>query len=48
MLGVLFSIAEGLEGYAITRTRRGLRALLDLVPRTATLLRDGGETVVDP
>ncbi len=26
MLAFLFSIAEGLEGYAITRTRRGLRA----------------------
>ncbi len=48
MLGVLFSIAEGLEEYAITRTRRGLRALLDLVPRLATVLRDGVEMAVDP
>ncbi|GLY29618.1 cation-translocating P-type ATPase [Kineosporia sp. NBRC 101731] len=43
-LAFLFSIAEGLEGYAITRTRRGLRALLDLVPEEALVLR-GGETV---
>ncbi|BCB83508.1 heavy metal translocating P-type ATPase [Phytohabitans suffuscus] len=48
MLGVLFSIAEGLEEYAVARTRRGLRALLDLVPRTATVLRDGAELAVDP
>ncbi|MDQ7903604.1 heavy metal translocating P-type ATPase [Phytohabitans sp. ZYX-F-186] len=48
MLGVLFSIAEGLEGYAVARTRRGLRALLDLVPRTATVLRGGVELAVDP
>ncbi|MEH1127132.1 heavy metal translocating P-type ATPase [Micromonospora sp. CPCC 206061] len=48
MLGVLFSIAEGLEEYAIARTRRGLRALLDLVPRTARVLRDGVELAVDP
>ncbi|CQD25141.1 heavy metal translocating P-type ATPase [Mycolicibacterium conceptionense] len=26
LLGILFSIAEGLEHYAVTRTRRGLRA----------------------
>ncbi|CAM3740004.1 cation-translocating P-type ATPase [Kibdelosporangium persicum] len=48
MLGVLFSIAEGLEHYAIARTRRGLRALLDLVPPTASVLRDNGETQVSP
>jgi Cd2+/Zn2+-exporting ATPase/cation-transporting ATPase G len=48
VLGVLFSIAEGLEHHAIARTRRGLRALLDLVPPTAAVLRDGGETRVAP
>jgi cation-transporting P-type ATPase G len=48
MLGVLFSIAEGLEHYAIARTRRGLRALLGLVPPTASVLRDGNETQVAP
>ncbi|PWK82161.1 Cd2+/Zn2+-exporting ATPase/cation-transporting ATPase G [Lentzea atacamensis] len=48
MLGVLFSIAEGLEHYAIARTRRGLRALLGLVPPTAAVLRDGTETRVAP
>lgn len=41
LLGILFSIAEGLEHYAVTRTRRGLRALLSLVPPTASVLRDG-------
>ncbi|MET9225674.1 cation-translocating P-type ATPase [Lentzea sp. NPDC003310] len=48
MLGVLFSIAEGLEHYAIVRTRRGLRALLGLVPPTASVLRDGTELQVSP
>ena len=36
LLGILFSIAEGLEHYAVTRTRRGLRALLSLVPPTGS------------
>ncbi|OSC40569.1 cadmium-translocating P-type ATPase [Mycobacterium decipiens] len=45
-LAVLFSISEGLEEYAVARTRRGLRALLSLVPDQATLLREGTETAV--
>jgi Cd2+/Zn2+-exporting ATPase/cation-transporting ATPase G len=48
LLGVLFSIAEGLEHYAIARTRRGLQALLGLVPPTAAVLRDGTEVQVAP
>ncbi|MFI7190033.1 heavy metal translocating P-type ATPase [Nocardia nova] len=48
MLALLFSISEGLEEYAVTRTRRGLRALLSLVPAQATVLREGTETVVSP
>jgi len=46
-LAFLFSISEGLEGYALTRTRQGLRALLSLAPPEATLLRDGVQVVVD-
>ena len=46
MLAFLFSISEGLEEYAVARTRRGLRALLSLVPDQATVLREGTETVV--
>ncbi|MCA2247876.1 cadmium-translocating P-type ATPase [Mycobacterium intracellulare] len=46
MLAFLFSISEGLEEYAVSRTRRGLRALLSLVPDQATVLRAGSETVV--
>ncbi|CAJ1506328.1 heavy metal translocating P-type ATPase [[Mycobacterium] kokjensenii] len=45
-LAFLFSISEGLEEYAVARTRRGLRALLSLVPDQATVIRDGTETVV--
>ncbi|KAF0956873.1 heavy metal translocating P-type ATPase [Rhodococcus sp. T7] len=48
MLAFLFAISEGLEEYAVTRTRRGLRALLSLVPDTATVLRGGREQVVAP
>ncbi|RVW10385.1 cadmium-translocating P-type ATPase [Prescottella agglutinans] len=48
MLGILFSIAEGLERYAVDRTRRGLRALLSLVPKTVSVVRDGSEAVVSP
>ncbi|EGX58325.1 putative cadmium-transporting ATPase [Streptomyces zinciresistens K42] len=45
-LAFLFSIAEGLEGYAVARTQHGLRALLDLVPSTANVRRGGIETEV--
>ncbi|MGW3353184.1 heavy metal translocating P-type ATPase [Nonomuraea rubra] len=48
MLAFLYSISEGLEEYALVRTRRGLRALLALVPETATVLRDGAQVSVDP
>ena len=41
MLAFLFAISEGLEEYSFARARRGLRALLSLVPDEATVLRDG-------
>jgi len=47
-LAFLFSISEGLEEYAVARTRRGLRALLSLVPDTATVVRGGIEQVIAP
>jgi len=47
-LAFLFSISEGLEGYSMARTRRGLRALLQLVPPRATVLRAGAEIDLDP
>ena len=47
-LAFLFSISEGLEAYALARTRRGLRALLDLVPPAVTVRRDGQDATVDP
>ncbi|QJY47883.1 heavy metal translocating P-type ATPase [Pseudonocardia broussonetiae] len=48
MLAFLFSISEGLEEYSIARTRRGLRALLSLVPERATVLRGGVEVIIAP
>lgn len=48
MLAFLFSLSEGLEDYSVTRTRHGLRALLDLVPREATVRRAGRDVVVTP
>ncbi|OZG29789.1 cadmium-translocating P-type ATPase [Williamsia sp. 1138] len=48
LLGILFSVAEGLEHYAVTKTRRGLRALLALVPPTAAVIRGGRETTISP
>jgi cation-transporting ATPase G len=48
MLAFLFSISEGLEEYSLARTRRGLRALLSLVPDEATVLREGTEQGVAP
>ena len=48
MLAVLFSISEGLEEYSLARTRRGLRALLSLVPEQATVRRGGVEQVLAP
>ncbi|MGH9134713.1 MAG: heavy metal translocating P-type ATPase, partial [Ilumatobacteraceae bacterium] len=43
-LAFLFAISEALEEWAITKSRRGLRAVLSLVPETTTLRR-GGEVV---
>ncbi len=40
-LAFLYSIAEALEDKAMDRARGGLRALLKLVPETATVVRDG-------
>ena len=45
-LAFLYSIAEALEDKAMDRARAGLRALLDLVPDTATVVRDGATAAV--
>ncbi|MEV8338842.1 MULTISPECIES: cation-translocating P-type ATPase [Leucobacter] len=44
-LAFLYSIAEALEDKAMDRARSGLRALLRLVPETATVVR--GDTAVE-
>ncbi|SDL15397.1 heavy metal translocating P-type ATPase [Tessaracoccus oleiagri] len=47
-LAFLFSLSEGLEEYSLARARHGLRALLDLVPKQATVIRGGRELVMGP
>ena len=47
-LAFLFSIAEALEGYAMARTRRGLRALLALVPERVLVRREAQDVEIDP
>ncbi|MGW3517323.1 hypothetical protein [Streptomyces hydrogenans] len=47
-LADLFSLAEGLERYAVARARHGLRVLLALVPATATVRSDSLEREIDP
>ncbi len=48
LLAFLFTIAESLEEHSLARTRRGLRALLDLVPDKAQVLRNGVEVTIAP
>jgi Cd2+/Zn2+-exporting ATPase len=42
----LYGSAEGLEEYTYARTRHAIRALLDLAPKEAHVLRDGQEVTV--
>ncbi|WP_240041448.1 heavy metal translocating P-type ATPase [Paenibacillus ginsengarvi] len=39
----LFSLGETLEAYTMDRTRRSIRGLMDLAPKTALVRRDGEE-----
>ncbi len=41
MLVFLYSISEALEEFTESRTEGAIRALMDLAPKTVTLLRDG-------
>ncbi|MDN5805306.1 MAG: HAD-IC family P-type ATPase, partial [Microlunatus sp.] len=45
-LAFLFSISEALEDYSLSRTRRGLRALLALVPDEVTIVKKGRQHTV--
>jgi Cd2+/Zn2+-exporting ATPase len=46
MLVFLYSISEAAEGYTEERTRNAIRALMDLAPKTALVLRDGKEMII--
>ena len=45
-LVVLYGAAEGVEEFTFARTRTAIRALLDLAPKEARVLRDGAEVMV--
>lgn len=47
-LAFLYAIAEALEDHSMAKTRRGLHALLDLVPESATVIRGGTEWSIAP
>ncbi|MFO0575349.1 MAG: cation-translocating P-type ATPase [Polyangia bacterium] len=47
LVACLYSITEALEGFTIQRTRYAIRALMDLVPPKARVLRGGAELEVD-
>jgi Cd2+/Zn2+-exporting ATPase len=42
----LFALSNALENYAMDRTRRAIRSLMDLRPEQALVRRDGGEIIV--
>jgi Zn2+/Cd2+-exporting ATPase len=46
MLVFLYSISEAVEGYTEERARHAIRALMDLAPKIATVVRDGNEVNV--
>lgn len=43
---LIMSVVGALESYALDKTRRSIRALLDLAPQTATARRNGEEVTV--
>lgn len=45
-LVVLYGIAEGIEEFTFARTRTAIRALLDLTPKEARVLRGGREQMI--
>ena len=44
LLLFLFTLGHALEGFAMGRARRAIEALADVVPETATVLKEGVET----
>ena len=45
-LVVLYGAAEGIEEYTFGKTRHAIRALLDLAPKEARIIRDGQEQMI--
>lgn len=42
----IMAVAGALESYTLDKTRRSIRNLLDLTPKTATIRRDDGEIII--
>lgn len=42
----LFAVSEMLESYSMEKARQSIRALMEIAPKVATVLRDGQEVVV--
>ena len=42
----IMAVAGALESYTLDKTRRSIRNLLDLTPKTATIRRDNGEVTI--
>lgn len=45
-LVVLYGAAEGIEEYTFSKTRNAIRALLDLAPKEARVIRNGKEEII--
>jgi len=45
-LVVLYGVAEGVEEYTFVRTRTAIRALLDLAPKEARVIRKGKDVII--